>query len=60
MQKSMPFNSVGADTMTEHDLFMDELLRRLKATNQNGKTQDPFITTQTPFERYPMYAESTH
>ncbi|GJY64102.1 multidrug resistance-associated protein 5 [Tanacetum coccineum] len=47
------------ETFKEHDIYMNELLIRLKTTNEDGITQDPFISIEKHLERYPMYDETT-
>ena len=46
--------------MLEHDFCMNELLRRLKATYENGKTQEPLISVKKFMDKYRMYDETTH
>ncbi|PWA41409.1 sterol desaturase-like protein [Artemisia annua] len=60
VENTMPTDIGRSETVTEHNLFMNQLMRKLKRTDENGKTQDPFIFAQTHVDKYPMYDESTH
>ncbi|GKE29757.1 hypothetical protein Tco_1445141 [Tanacetum coccineum] len=58
-ENSMPADNVRGETFKEHDIYMNELLTRLKTTDEDGKTQDPFISVEKYVEKYPMYDETT-
>ena len=42
-ENSLTTGNHRSETMVEHDLFMNNLMRRLQLTDENGKPQDPFI-----------------
>ncbi|GKD30869.1 hypothetical protein Tco_1241647 [Tanacetum coccineum] len=45
-ENNMPVDTTRGETLVEHDIYINELLTRLKTTNENGKTQDPFISIE--------------
>ncbi|PWA74551.1 peroxidase 20 [Artemisia annua] len=53
-------DSHRSETMIEHDLFMNTLMRRLQSSDENGMHQDPFVCVEKHVDRYPVYDESTH
>ncbi|GJZ77422.1 multidrug resistance-associated protein 5, partial [Tanacetum coccineum] len=57
---SMPTDNIRGGTFVKHDIYINELLTRLKTTDKNGKTQDPFILAEKHVKKYPMYDETTH
>ncbi|GJT45975.1 multidrug resistance-associated protein 5 [Tanacetum coccineum] len=59
-ENSMPTDNVRGETFEEHDIYMNELLKNLKAADKDGITKDPFISVEKHVERYPMYDETTH
>ncbi|GJX84883.1 hypothetical protein Tco_0335657 [Tanacetum coccineum] len=58
-ENNMSADNVRGETFKEHDIYMNELLTRLKTTDKDGKTQDPFIYVEKYVEKYPMYDETT-
>ncbi|GJX75086.1 hypothetical protein Tco_0313681 [Tanacetum coccineum] len=42
-ENSMHADNVRGETFEEHDIYINELLTRLKSTDQDGITKDPFI-----------------
>nr|GEW23484.1 hypothetical protein [Tanacetum cinerariifolium] len=59
-ENNMPTDNARGETFEEHDTYMNELLTRLKTTDEDEKTEDPFISVEKHVERYPMYDETTH
>nr|GEV66677.1 peroxidase 20 [Tanacetum cinerariifolium] len=53
-ENSMHADNVRGETFEEHDIYMNKLLIRLKTTNEDGITQDHFISIKKHVERYPM------
>nr|GEU75214.1 multidrug resistance-associated protein 5 [Tanacetum cinerariifolium] len=57
-KNNMHDDTTGGETLVEHDIYINELLTRLKTTNENGKTQDLFISIEIHVDKYPMYDET--
>ncbi|GKC33386.1 hypothetical protein Tco_1040680 [Tanacetum coccineum] len=45
-ENSMSADNVRGETFEENDIYMNELLTRLKTINEDGKTQDPFNSVE--------------
>nr|GEV54183.1 peroxidase 20 [Tanacetum cinerariifolium] len=43
---NMPADNVRGDTFEDHDIYMNELLKSLKTANEDGITEDPFISVE--------------
>ncbi|GJU40700.1 hypothetical protein Tco_1193657 [Tanacetum coccineum] len=50
-KNSMPADNVRGETFEEHDIYMNELLTRLKTIDEDRITQDPFIYVEKHVER---------
>nr|GEU60944.1 ribonuclease H-like domain-containing protein [Tanacetum cinerariifolium] len=59
-ENNMPTDNARGETFEEHDIYMNELSIRLKTTDEDGKTEDPFISVEKHVERYPMYDETIY
>ncbi|GKC59702.1 hypothetical protein Tco_1087300 [Tanacetum coccineum] len=59
-ENNMHADNVRSETFKEHDIYMNELLTRLKTTDEDGITEDPFTFVKKHVERYPIYDETTH
>nr|GEX42083.1 RNA-directed DNA polymerase, eukaryota [Tanacetum cinerariifolium] len=45
-ENNMPVDNVRGETFEEYDIYMNELLTRLKTTDEDGITQDRFILAE--------------
>nr|GEU66035.1 multidrug resistance-associated protein 5 [Tanacetum cinerariifolium] len=55
----MPVDNVRGETFDEHGIYMNELLKRLKTTDDDGITKDPFIFVEQHMERLVKKYEKT-
>nr|GEU66034.1 damaged DNA binding 2 [Tanacetum cinerariifolium] len=51
-ENSMSANNVRSKTFEEHDIYINELLTKLKTTDEDGITEDPFIYVEKYMERF--------
>ncbi|GJU82190.1 hypothetical protein Tco_1284555 [Tanacetum coccineum] len=50
-ENSMLTDNVRGETFEEHDIYMNELLKSLKAADKDGITEDLFISVEKHVER---------